>query len=697
MRLAAAALAMSAGLAALSAPGAQANKLRHPGCPQDQVACTFPPTGATILPGVRFDFKIEIHDDAGKPDDHQVFISHNGRPRVPFTDFFPEFDTYEHSFTYQETRGGSNVEQQVYNEIWREVSLGCPGTYTVTVVSNGEEKDSVWEVPDESSTKAKNGILFVADGMTQAMITAARVIAKGMTHGKHKDRFNMDKFPAYGAVVTSGIDSVITDSANSASAYNTGHKTSTNALGVYGDTTASTVDDPKQETLAEILQQEQGKCIGIISTAEVQDATPAAVWAHTRRRGDKAIITDQFINGATKDGNQETAERWTEGIKAEVLLGGGGRYFHAPSSLDDQDYYKLFDEAGYTRVHSKTELDDVMSAAEPPKNLLGIFHEGNMNVWLDRNIYTDNLQNGAAPDGSGADADDQPGLKEMVQAALRVLGNGKTCPNGFYLMAEAASVDKQMHGLDVHRALADLIEYDVAVGAAAEWADNRRSDDTLIVVTADHGHGFDVYGVADNVALRAGATDVEKKNAIGLYADAGFPTYPEADEEGYVRDWDVQFDLAATVNNAPDHFEDYHVSPTPRAPSIAGVANPSQDSEGFFRSGNLPSLGGSGVHTLVDVPLFARGPGSAAFTGLNDNTEVFHKLASALGAGTVDRGFCRQLDQAMGRQVNSASDPQPEEPSTEEPSTESAGATSVASQLLTTALVAATAVYNALA
>lgn len=97
-----------------------------------------------------------------------------------------------------------------------------------------------------------------------------------------------------GHIIVNGMDSLITDSANSASAYSTGHKTSTGALGVYADSSPSHYDDPKHEHLMEILRRERPGCsLGIVTTADVVDATPAAFYAHTKNRSDKPVLVDQ--------------------------------------------------------------------------------------------------------------------------------------------------------------------------------------------------------------------------------------------------------------------------------------------------------------------------------------------------------------------------------------------------------------------
>lgn len=115
-----------------------------------------------------------------------------------------------------------------------------------------------------------------------------------------------------------------------------------------------------------------------------------------------------------------------------------------------------------------------------------------MPVWLDRNVYTDNLKDlGNDPTGGKGDAKDLPGLKDMTLKAIDVLSTrGKD--KGFFLMSEAASIDKQMHALDYDRALGDLLELDDTVRATIEKLKKLDIlDETLVIVSADHGHGFE--------------------------------------------------------------------------------------------------------------------------------------------------------------------------------------------------------------
>ncbi|HAJ35803.1 MAG TPA: alkaline phosphatase [Chloroflexi bacterium] len=569
---------------------------------------------ATFLPGAYFDFRVEVHA-AEMPEDFAVTI--NGEDASAFFGAEPN----QESWTF-----GKEEETPSQSVIWRQVMLPEPGLYTVEVTAGGATTSVDWYARQPAAgAGARNVILFVGDGMTIPQLTAARIASRGNTQGKTNGYFAIDQMETIGLIQTSSVDSIMADSANTASALNTGHKSSVNALGVYADTSPDTLDDPRQETLAEILKRTRGMSIGIVTTAGWTDATPAAVFGHTRRRGDR-----DFLAASPLD----------EGLLPEVIMGGDGRYMlpEAVAGGRRKDGRNMFDEyeaAGYTVVTTATELQNAMDAGTPER-LLGIFHSGDMNVWLDRNVYTDNL----------GDFPDQPGLVDMTLSALEILGQNE---NGFYLMVEAGSIDKQMHPLDQERALSDLIEMDNAVAAAIEWA-AVNAPDTLIVVTADHGHGYEVYGTVDVKQFNSAADDAGKRKAIRIYDAAGFPTYEDADGDFFPDTWDVSIVFAGVVNNHPDYTEDFQVSPTPRVPAIADadgnyVDNPDDDPNGILLTGNLPLASSTGVHTLQDAPVFASGPGAAFFGRVMDNTEIFFGMAAALGVDPLaEDGMAASMD-----------------------------------------------------
>lgn len=507
---------------------------------------------------------------------------------------------------------GSSFPTQSSSVVWRDVTLSEMGDVTVEVTAGGTTESVVWDVRTPAAGTARNVILFIADGMTVPLITAARA-ARGISEGLPTNPLAMDTFKTIGTASTSSVDSLMADSANTASALNTGHIGSVNATGIYADTSPNRLDDPKVETLAEMLRRTRGMSIGIVATSDYSDATPAAVWAHGRDRSDanRAVYALSPLDG---------------GLLPEVIMGGGARRLLPQSAegsrrTDDRDGFAEYEAAGYTIVTSATELFEALAAGTAPERILGVFVPNDLNVWLDRNVYTDNL----------GDFTDQPGLVDMTLGALEVLNTNE---NGFYLQVEAASVDKQIHPLDQERALSDLIEFDQAVAAAIAWAEEN-APDTLIIVTADHGHGYDVYGTVKVEQFNAADNDADRRAAIDVYNAAGYPTYTDENGDGFP-EWDATVTFAGVVNNHPDYTENFQVSEVSRVPAIAGEGgiigdNPDDDANGIFLSGNLDLASNSGVHTLQDVPVFAMGPGAECFGGHYHQREVFFCMAGGIG------------------------------------------------------------------
>jgi alkaline phosphatase len=361
--------------------------------------------------------------------------------------------------------------------------------------------------------------------MTTNMITAARLIGHQSVNGVYQTKMALDQFPVLGHQMTHSLDSFITDSANSATSLYAGHKTTVNALGVYADSSEDAFDDPKFESYQEIFRRLYSGGVGIVTTAFVADATPGAVTAHTRLRGEYGYVVDSFLHGTPN-------YTWPEWDGVDVLFGGGAEQFlPSEDSFNGQDYYSLFSEAGYQVSWNASALN----SSDNSQRQLGIFSVSNMNVWLDRNIYTANLNRSESPDGSEEPALDQPGLKQMTLKALDVLST-RHPDDGWVLMSEAASIDKQMHTLDYDRSLGELLELDDTVKATLAWLEEHGlAEDTQVIVTADHGHGFDVAGNVDTQWMNDAEEPREKRSAIGVYEQSGLSGYQirnESAEQG---------------------------------------------------------------------------------------------------------------------------------------------------------------------
>ncbi|MGU3495064.1 alkaline phosphatase [Xanthobacteraceae bacterium A53D] len=553
-------------------------------------ATIYPLDRATILAGSPFDLKVEFASRV-KPGDVQVTI--NGQPAEAVLGKKPEFI---------ETEAGFDASAVLL----RAAAIAKPGSYKVEAKAGGETKTVTWEVYGTPATaKAKNIIFLIADGLSVSHRTGARLMSKGMTEGKADGRLNMDGLDRMAFIGTSATNSVATDSANTMSAYMTGHKTAVNALGVYVDRTKDTMDDPRVETLAEALRRTTKKSVGIVTTSEVQDATPAAVVSHTRARSEKAAIVDMMFE-----------------VKPDVVLGGGAAYFlpkTTPGSKrrDDKDYIQLFKDAGYTLATDKAELD--AAAGTNSGKILGLFHPGNMDVILDRDFLKK---------GTVAKFPNQPGLVQMTRTALGQLAKN---PEGFVLMVESASVDKMSHPMDWERALYETIEFDQALGVALEF--QKSNPDTLIVVTGDHTHSMSIVGTIDDDKP---GTDMREK--VGIYANAGFPNYEDTNGDGFPDKVDVSRRLAVFSANFPDYYETWRPKMDgPFDPAVQNekkqyVANEAyKDVPGaVLRQGNLPRNADTAVHSVDDVVLQATGPGSEGFKGYMEQSDVYRVLVEAL-------------------------------------------------------------------
>jgi alkaline phosphatase len=598
------------------------------------------------LAGQFFDIRLEVHQPVngseaiGLPlDEAFTFTIAKGdgaaKPAVEyFTAEEPKLEKW--NFTWYEDLFARDAKKptlvNVASKAYRRVALYEPGEYTATLnYNNGTTTEATWLVRDlAEERKTKNVILFIGDGMTTNMITAARLIGHKSINGKYQTTMAMDKFPVLGHQMTHSIDSFITDSANSAAALNTGHKSTVNCLNVYADSSKDPFDDPKVETLAEMFHRLTGGHIGIVSTAFIADATPAALVSHTRARSEYGAIVDTYLNGVQN-------YTWTD-VPIDVIFGGGAEQFYTP--YQGKNYYDEFAKADYQIIQNRTAL---LSASNEDK-ALGMFTTSNMAKWLDRNVYRSNLNQSLSPTGDKTAALDQPGLKEMTLKAIDILET-RSGDKGWFLMSEAASIDKMMHVLDYDRALGELLELDDTIKATiAKLNETDCLKNTLVLVTADHGHGFDVMGSVDTHYLAAQNVDRKKRDAVGTYQNSGLSQYANSGnltytDSNFPSNWDPRYTLFQGLMADPDRRENWSVHKDgPRKPAVEVeedsddyYVNPKDGKGGLMLNGTLPVGDDQGVHSLTDVPVFAMGPCQEKFGGVYNSPDIFFGMAECLG------------------------------------------------------------------
>lgn len=643
------------------------------GCPS--LGCVLPPDQSDFLPGQYFDLRIEVHAPVngseafnnGKPDENfsVTITKKKGGKTKSIAEFFhvkePKLEKWDFSWyedLFAEDAGTPSVVN-VAAKAYRRLAIYEPGTYVVELRYYGSKQTTAeWVVrPLATKKRAKNVVLFIGDGMTTNMITAARLLGHKSINGKYQSTLQLDKFPVLGHQMTHSLDSYITDSANSASALYSGHKSTVNAMGVYADSSPDPFDDPKVETIVEILRRVWDSAWGAVSTAALSDATPIALTGHSRSRYTYGALVDQALNSVTN-------YTWTNQKGPDVWFGGGAEQFYpGKDSYKGEDYYAKFTEAGYDISLNKTSLLELGNSSKA----LGVFSRSHLPVWLDRNVFKENLADFTNdPLGNEAPALDVPGLKEMTLKAVDIL-HERGGKKGFFLMAEAASIDKQMHSLDYDRALGDLLELDDTIRATiAHLTSLNQLSQTLILVTADHGHGFDVFGGVDTKYLSSQQQQDSraKRRAIGVYQNSGLSQYTVPARGGvsygtgpsFPVNWDPRYTLASGFGAMPDHREDFRVRKNgPRTPAAAAsdngeeggeeefYANPEDGVDGFVVNGTLPTTEAQGVHSLTDVPVFAMGPcAGEMFGGVYGNVDLFFKMASCLGLARPD-GRAREV------------------------------------------------------
>ncbi len=618
------------------------------------------PMIARFLPGQRFDLQATVSPDPGQRIESFEFRV-DGRPvrAAPGAT-----SVVTEGLVPGLAKGTAVVSLRAY-------SNPKPGVHALSVVAKqsdgrGVEATGSFEVvklvPD--ATRVKNVIILLGDGMGAAHRTAARIVTGAYAQGKAAKPLAMDTFPVTGLVMASSLNSIVTDSSPGMSNYVTGNKAANNQEGVFPDDTVDAFDNPRVEYLAEYLHRTRGTSLGIVTTADVFDATPAANAVHTANRGHGTGIVDQYLDdrhltglavlmgGGRKwflpnagdellkpqplSGTQRAAEN-DYMLPADIVAGWGaarGRYD------PERDLIADFKRAGFAYAPDASSL----ARAATSDKLLGLFALSNMNVAFDK-------IEGRRGDRSVVDAygfPDQPMLDEMTRAALEVLSRN---PRGFVAMIEGASIDKQAHLMDTDRWILEVVEFDRAVAVAKDFA--AKHPGTLVLVTADHEcSGAALIGASTSTAavmradlgggveaIRDGkgpANEASKKPIVGIYESAGFPAYRIADD-GYPATTDPDRKMLVGYGANADRYETWLSNPRPTADTQqpfhesaalgAWPATPPQRNKdtGYFITGQVP--GAQAVHTATDIPLSAYGPGAMLFTGTFDNTDVFFRIA----------------------------------------------------------------------
>lgn len=457
----------------------------------------------------------------------------------------------------------------------------------------------------QNKKRARNIILFVGDGMGISTVTAGRIY-DGQSRGQsgEESRLSFEAFPAVGLAKTYNTNQQTSDSAGTMTAMMSGIKTEAGFIGV--DATAKRGDCASVATAIAptFLQQAAlaGKATGIVSTATITHATPAATYAHVPERNwqSDADMPAAALAAGCRDIARQLIEL-NSGGGINVALGGGISNFlpkeqtdplsRSPGARNDgRDLTRewLTSHTDSAFVWNREQLASVDK--KRTRYLLGLFNPSHLSYSYDRRDQTAS----------------EPGLVEMTAAAIDILKEDR---DGFFLMVEAGRIDHGHHYGNALRALGDTQELSQAVQVALDKTDAR---DTLIIVTADHSHTFTLAGyptrgnpILGKVISNDASGNPAQQPAKALdgmpYTTVGYINGPGALDHTTGTRGAGRRDLTTIDTTAPEYFQEALVP------------------------------GYTETHAAEDVPIYAIGPWSHLFHTTHEQHYIYHVMRHAAG------------------------------------------------------------------
>lgn len=416
-------------------------------------------------------------------------------------------------------------------------------------------------------------------------------------------RLNFMNFDVAGSAVTYDSCSFAPDSASTATSIATGYKTYSGMINV--DLTGST----PYETIAEKLHSQKGWKVGIVSSVNLNHATPAAFYAHQASRNNYYEIGEELVNSGF-----------------EYFAGGGLKKVTGPNK-DKTSLYDLAANAGYKVTYTQADADAVTAA------------DGKV-ILIDEHL--------ADSDAMDYEMDRQDGewaLADYVKKGIDVLDND----TGFFMMCEGGKIDWACHANDAGATVNDTLALADAVQVAIDFA-KQHADETLILVTGDHETGGLTIGFAgtdydtylDSLASQNISyaqfdeqyVEKYKENHTG-FEDAmkdveklfGLKLSGDENDRLVLTDYEVQrlrtaYEFAMTDPDVEEYTQEQYV--------LYGTYNPFSVTVTHILNNKAGVDFTSYSHTGLPVAVFANGAGEEAFNGYYDNTEIYQKMASLL-------------------------------------------------------------------
>ncbi|QPG04736.1 alkaline phosphatase [Salinimonas marina] len=524
------------------------------------------------------------------------------------------------------------AEVQDNKRAWLDAPSGPSAASSNVRVTTANSKQELNAIVANLRGTAKNVILFVGDGMGVSTVTAARILdgqRKGLAG--EENQLSFDAFPFSGLSKTYNVDAQTPDSAGTMTAMMSGIKTDVGVIGVDEDIERGECNTVAGNDLVTALELAEmaGKSTGIISTARITHATPAATYAKSADRNWEDIsdmpeaavtagctdIADQLVKF---EANLEARFAGSDVDGIEVIMGGGRRHFlpkdaafnspDAASSTEGdrtdgrdltaewQNLYTngvyVFDQSGFNGL-----------ATETTERVFALLNESHMQYEADR----------------GNDIAGEPSIAEMTRTAIKVLDNNQ---EGFFLMVESGRIDHAHHAGNAYGALHDTIAFSEAVAAADELTND---EDTLIIVTADHGHVFTIAGYPKRGNPILGkVVNVGSDEAATAADGMPYTTLGYTNGLGY-RNLGDETDSDAAYLTATD-------------PGRKDINDVDTTTPGYHQEALVPL--GSETHSGEDVGIYAKGPGAFLVSGTNEQSIIFHVMDFA-------GDFAAQAENAM--------------------------------------------------
>ncbi len=451
-----------------------------------------------------------------------------------------------------------------------------------------------------NTNKARNVILFTADGNGVGTNYAIRLFEGQKLGGLGDDHVQpQEAFPYAALVKTYSTNGQTPDSAPTAAAMNSGVKTKNDLINMpdsvaVGDCAAGLATSM---TLFSDIATQLGKSVGVVSTARITHATPAAVYARTVNR-------DWEDNSSIPEGcaQKDIAAQLFDAMKAgtiDLALGGGRQHF-LPETVTDSEGKpgKRTDGRNITEEvkalggqYVENDVDFMALTLGNNAPILGLFEPSHMKYEQDR---------------SG-----EPSLAQMTEAAIKSLQSND---NGFYLMVEAGRVDHANHAGNLHRTLVDGVAFNDAIRKALELTS---AEDTLIIVTADHEHAISFNGYCGRGSAITGLC--MEINEAGV-EHTGTPE-TAADGKPYTVAGYLNGAGSVLVEQADGSFS---------GTRPADLTNEIAMDPDYLQQALIPMT--SETHSGEDVMVFAQGPWAHLFGGTIEQNVIFHVMNYAVNA-----------------------------------------------------------------